>query len=188
MKKISLIPYFSLALFYQLSLPYFHNFFPILYFAPFFTLCFARKSLFFSLWCSFFIGLFLDFCTTTTPMGFYPICAIATTLLLHRLKIYFLEDKPFTFAIYSALYSFTYSIFFSLLYSFFDPKLSLSPLPFLLDTLFLPLLDGIYHILFFTMPILGYQYLTAREQKVRFLRMKKKLFTKWQELQNKVAR
>ncbi|MCH9812257.1 hypothetical protein K0U07_05815 [bacterium] len=186
MKKVSLTPYFALACFYYFALSFFRHIFPFLYFAPFFTTCFARTSLFFSLWTSFGIGLFLDLSTTSTPMGFYPICCVATTLLIHRLKIYFLEDKPIPFALYTAIYSFTFSLIFSLLHSFFDTKLSLSLFPFLLDSLFLPVQDSLYHLLFFTAPIYLYIYLGTRQQKVRYLRLKKRFFSLWKELQKKV--
>ncbi|MCH9617522.1 MAG: hypothetical protein SP4CHLAM5_02870 [Chlamydiia bacterium] len=188
MKKVSLIPYFSLAFFYQLTMPFFGSFFPVLYFAPFFTTCFSRKSLFFSLWASFFIGLFLDLGTTSTPLGFYPICTIGTALVLHRMKVYFLEDKPFPFSLYTALYSFVYTLFFTLFHSFYDPKFHLSFLPFLLDSIFLPMLDSAFHLGFFTLPVMGYLYLTKREQKARYLRLKKRLRTSLIKLQRSFSK
>lgn len=188
MKKVSLIPYFSLAFFYQLTLPFFSSFFPVLYFAPYLSTCFSRKSLFFSLWVSFFIGLFLDLCTTSTPMGFYPVCTLGTALILHRMKVYFLEDKPLPFAIYTGLYSFTYSLLFTLFHTFYDPKLRLSFFPFLLDSIFLPILDTVYHLLFFTLPVMGYLYLTKREQKAKYLRLKKRLLTSFIKLQRNFSK
>ena len=185
MKKVSLTPYFALSCFYFFAFSSIHHLFPFLYFAPFFTTCFARTSLFFSLWASFGIGLFLDMTSTSTPMGFYPICCIATTLLLYRIKSYFFEDKIIAFSLYTTLYSFVFSLLFSLLHSFFDTNLSLSFFPFLLDTLLLPILDTSYHLLFFTAPIYGYLFLHSREQKVRYLRLKKRFFLLWKELQKK---
>ena len=188
MKKVSLIPYFSLAFFYHLTMPYFGSFFPVLYFAPFCTVCFTRKSLFFSLWTSFCIGLFLDLCTTSTPLGFYPLCTVLTALLLHRLKVYFLEDKPLPFSIYTGIYSVIYSLIFSLLHSFYDPKFHLSLFPFLLDTIVLPFFDIFYHLAFFTLPVMGYLFITARGQKVQFLRLKKRLFTAFNNLQRNFSK
>lgn len=188
MKKVTLIPYISLAFFYHLAMPFFGTFFPALYFAPFFTTCYHRKSLFFSLWVSFFIGLFLDLCTSSTPLGFYPVCTILVTLLIHRFKVYFLEEKPFIFVIYTGIYSFTYSLVFTFLHTFFEPRFKIAILAFLLDTLFLPLLDMFYHLSFFTLPILGYYYLTSREQKARYLRLKKSVKLSMIKLQKAISR
>jgi hypothetical protein len=188
MKKVSLIPYFSLAFFYQLTMPYFGALVPVLYFAPFFSTCFSRKSLFFSLWVSFFLGFFLDLCSTSTPVGFYPVCTVGTALVLHRMKVYFLEDKALPFSLYTALYSFVYSLFFTLFHSFYDPKFHLSFFPFLLDSIFLPVLDTLYHLGFFTLPVMGYLYLTKREQKARYLRLKKRLLSSFIKLQRNFSK
>ena len=188
MKKVTLIPYFSLAFFYHLSLPYFNSLFPVLYFAPFFTTCYSRCSLFFCLWTSFFIGFFLDMCSTSTPLGFYPICSIVTTIILYRCRIYFLEDKVIPFSLYTGLYSLTYTLIFTFLHCFFDINFKLSPLPFILDITFLPILDTLYHLLLFTLPISGYLFLTAREQKAFFLRIKKRLFITYSDFKRKIAK
>lgn len=188
MKKVTLIPYFSLAFFYHLSLPYFNSLFPVLYFAPFFTTCYSRCSLFFCLWTSFFIGFFLDMCSTSTPLGFYPICSIITTIILYRWRVYFLEDKILTFSIYTGLYSLIYTLIFTLLHCFFDIKFKLSFLPFIFDITCLPILDTIYHLIFFSLPIWMYIFLTAREQKVLFLRMRKRFFHTYSNLKRKIAK
>ena len=186
MKKVSLIPYFSLAFFYHLSLPFFYSFFPVLYFAPFFSYCYSRCSLFFCLWASFFIGFFLDMCCTSTPLGFYPICCIGTTAALYRFRVYFLEDKPIPFALYTGLYSFTYTIIFTFLHRFIDTKFKLDAFPFLLDITFLPILDTFYHLLLFTLPVKFYLFLTAREQKRIFLRLKKRFYMTYTDLKKRV--
>lgn len=175
MKRVSLIPYFSLAFFYHLSMPYFNTLFPFLYFAPFFSTCYSRCSLFQCLWISFFIGLFFDLCSTSTPMGFYPLCTIMTTILLHRYKRFFLEDKLLPFSLYTGIYSFSYTLIFTFLHSFFDTKLKVHFLSFLVDVTLLPVIDICYHLLFFSLPISIYIFLSAREQKVFFLRIKKRL-------------
>ncbi len=188
MTQITLIPFFALAFFYHLLLPYFTQVFPVLYFAPFFTLCFSRKSLFFCIWISFFIGLFFDMCTTSTPLGFYPLVCIAVTLAIYRFRIYFSEKQYFVFVLYTGLYSFVYSLVFTLFHSFVEPKFSISFFPCLLDTTFLPVLDTFYHLALFTGPIALYQFVTARRQRAFFLSFKKRLFAKVLRLQQKVFR
>ena len=182
MKKVSLLPYFFIAFFSHFSLSGVSSIFPVLYFAPFFTTCYSRCSLFHCIWLSFFIGFFLDMCTASTPVGFYPLCTIFTTLALHRFKIYFLEEKPLPFALYTTLYSLTYTLLFTLMHTFIDPILSIAPLSFLLDCVLLPLLDTGYHLTFFTLPILLYQFITSREQKLSFLTLKRRLFTYYPKL------
>jgi|GEM_PF-2311022 len=177
MKKVSLVPYFFIAFFSHFALSGISSTFPVLYFAPFFTTCYSKGSLFHCIWLSFFIGIFLDMCTASTPMGFYPLCTIFTTLALHRFKIYFLEEKPLPFALYTALYSFTYTLLFTLMHTFIDPVLSITPLYFLLDCVLLPLLDTAYHLIFFTLPILSYQFITSREQKLRLILLKRRILS-----------
>ena len=182
MKLVSLIPFFALAFFYHFALPSFSGFFPVLYFAPFYSFCYSRKSLFFCVWASFLIGFFLDLCTVSTPIGFYALCSILSTLAIYRFRIYFLEDKPFPFAIYTAIYSFVYSIIFTFLHSFYDTKLKVSFLSFLIDITFLPLLDTIYHLALFTLPVSVYLFLIARKLKALFFRLKKRVLQKLESL------
>lgn len=188
MKKVSLIPYFAIAFIAHITLSFYSRLFPFLYFAPFFVTFYSRQSLFHSLWTSFGIGLFFDLCTTSTPMGFYPLVMILTTLTLHRFKIYFLEDKVFTFSLYTTLYSLTYSLIFTLLHTFIDPHFHIRGLGFFTDTLFLPILDTGYHLLFFTFPIWAYSELTSKKQKVRLLILKKRLVAKFPQLKKVFSR
>ena len=173
MKKVTLIPYFSLAFFYHLSLPSTNSLFPVLHFSPFFILCYMRLSQFSCIWLSFFIGCFLDMCTTSTPLGFYPLCTILTTLAIYRFKVFFIEEKTFIFPIYTALYSFIYSMIFTILYTFCDPRLHISFIPFSIDMLCLPVVDSIYHLVFFSLPISCYVFVTSRKQKIYLLYIKK---------------
>jgi len=182
MKKVSLIPYFSIAFVAHMTLSFFSRTFPFLYFAPFFVTCYSRSNLFFSVWVSFGVGLFLDLCTTSTPMGFYPIVSILTTLAIHRFKIYFLEDKVYTFSLYTTLYSITYTLIFSLLHTLVDLKFHIKPFSFLLDIVFLPLLDTGYHLLFFTLPISAHFYLTSTKVRARVVLLKRKLTSKFPQL------
>ena len=186
MTQVTLIPFFALAFLYHLLFPYFTQMLPVLFFAPFFTLCFSRKSLFFCIWTSFFIGLFFDMCTTSTPLGFYPIVCITVTLAIYRFRIYFSEKQHFVFAMYTGLYSLIYSLVFTLFHTFFEPKFSISFFPCLLDTTFLPILDTMYHLVFFTGPIVLYQFVTARRQRAFFLHFKKSFFARVLRFQQKV--
>jgi hypothetical protein len=186
MKQVSLIPFFALAFFYHFALPPFSEIFPVLYFAPFYSFCFSRTTFFFSLWISFFIGFFLDICTVSTPVGFYALCSVFTTLAIYRFKIYFLEDKIFPFSIYTALYSFVFSLIFTFLHSFYEAEFKIAFLPFLMDITLLPLLDTIYHLMLFSLPVSIYIYLRGQKAKAIFLR--KKLLKKWKILKNEIIR
>ncbi|MCH9621472.1 MAG: hypothetical protein S4CHLAM20_08920 [Chlamydiia bacterium] len=188
MKNVTLIPFFCIAFVAHMTLSFFSQTFPFLYFAPFFVTCFSRSSLYFSIWTSFAIGLFLDLCTTSTPMGFYPICMVLTTVAIHRFKIYFLEDKVYTFSLYTTLYSITYTIIFMFLHTFIDPKFHISLLSFLSDSIFLPILDTLYHLVFFTFPISSYIYLTSKKQQIRFRRIRRRLFEHFPKLKKVFSR
>jgi hypothetical protein len=188
MKKVTLIPYFCIAFVAHITLSFSAKLFPFLYFAPFFVTCYSRTTLFPSIWASFGVGLFLDLCTTSTPMGFYPLCMILTTMALHRFKIYFLEDKLFTFALYTTLYSVTYSLIFTFLHTFVDPQFHVTFFSFLFDMTFLPALDTSYHLLFFTFPIQSYLFLTSKRQKIRFLILKRRLLNHYPKLKKVFSR
>lgn len=175
MKKVSLFPYLGLAFVCHTISPLFGSFFKVLFFAPFFSTLYARKPLFICLWASFFIGLFLDLSTTSTPLGFYPVCCVLTTMIIHKYKIFFFEEKPHVFALYTALYSFVYSIIFTVLYTFFDPTLFSFNRYVLIDLVCLPILDTCYHLVFFTLPVSMYLYFFNFKAKRLIIRIRRLL-------------
>ena len=117
-------------------------------------------------------------CTTSTPFGFYPLVCIAVTLALYRFRVYFSEKKHTVFALYTGLYSLLYSLVFTLFHTFVEPKFSINLFPFLLDIIFLPLLDTFYHLSLFTAPIALYQFLNAHKQRAFLFSLKRRLLNK----------
>jgi hypothetical protein len=176
--------YFALAFFYHLTLPILPFTLPVLCFAPVFSLSFSRKSLFFSLWTSFFIGLFFDLRSASTPLGFYPLLLIIVTLIIYRFRIYFSEKQPLVFIIYTALYSFVYTLVFSLLHVIIEPRFTPALIPLIFDLLFFSLIDSFYHLALFFTPIALTQWILSKTQKNLLLGLKR-VFSKISFLQEK---
>lgn len=135
-------------------------FFPILFpnvrlvfFAPLQAFLFIRAPLPFSLWISWAIGLFLDCTTTSLPFGIHTILCTAIAFLLHGRKKHFFEEKIFSWVIYASLISSLYTalLFFCNLLVNVPPPLSLRSI--FSDMVIMAIIDGIYTLIWFTLPM-----------------------------------
>lgn len=140
----------------------------LVYFAPLQAFLFIRAPLNFSLWISLFIGLFLDCSTTSLPFSVHTIVCSVMTLLLHGRKKHFFEEKIFSWVLYSSLISFLYTALL-----FFCTLIAGTPLPlslrsFFSDMVIMAFIDGIYTLVWFTLPM----YMMTRIKQL-FLRMQK---------------
>ncbi|MGL4348688.1 MAG: hypothetical protein ACRCSV_04455 [Chlamydiales bacterium] len=135
-------------------------FFPILFpnvrfvfFAPLQAFLFIRSPLVLSLWVSLFIGLFLDCTTTSFPFGIHTILCVAIAFLMYGRKKHFFEEKIFSWVLYSALISSLYTalLFFCNLLVNVPPPLSLRGI--FSDMVIMAIIDGIYTLIWFKLPM-----------------------------------
>lgn len=140
----------------------------LVFFAPVQAFLFIRAPLLFSLWISLWIGFFLDCSTTALPFGVHTIVCSVITLLLHGRKKHFFEEKIFSWVLYTSLISFLYTslLFFCTL--LFGTPLALSLRSFFSDMVVMSFIDGIYTLIWFTLPM----YMMIRIKQV-FLRVEK---------------
>lgn len=144
---------------------FFPIFFPkvrLVFFAPLQAYLFIRSSLVFSLWISVAVGLFLDCATTSFPFGMHTILCALIVFFLYGRKKHFFEEKIFSWVIYSSLLSCLYTalLFFCNLLVNVPPPLSLRSI--FSDMVIMAIIDGIYTLIWFTVPM----YIMNRMQRV----------------------
>ncbi|MGD2170126.1 MAG: hypothetical protein PVI40_07805 [Chlamydiota bacterium] len=142
--KLGLSFLFAILLhFWQTALfPHFH----VHSFLPFLALSFLLKDRPTSLWMCIGSGVIVD-CFTYTKMGIWPLNFCLLNLTCYSLKTYFYADKPLHLGIYTAILSFVSSLFHVIFLFLFDRSLSFSGKWVVIDFGFMPLMDGVYAII-----------------------------------------
>ena len=123
---------------------------PIFY-APLLVISFFNTSFITSLWLSFFGGLIVDL-LSSTHMGMHALIYALCVAIFYRQKKYF-KNTLINIVLFTILISFAYTLINSLLLFVFDKGINISFIWFITDFIGLPLLDGIYAILLFALPL-----------------------------------
>ena len=144
----------------ELLAPYFLPIVRILGFLPFLLFALSRLSLPKVLWCSTLAGLTIDLYSFGPPLGFFALNYSLSSMILFRYKKFFSEEKLFSFVLYGILFSFTSTFIHFLLYAIIDTHLKLSLLSLATDLICMPVIDGLYTLVWALLPILLYKYLT----------------------------
>lgn len=134
----------------------------LLGFLPFLLFSLTRLSLPAALLCSATAGLTLDLYTFGSPLGFFALNYSLTSLILFRYKKFFSEEKLFPFALYGVAFSFTSTLIHFFLYAIIDVHLKLSFLTLVTDLICMPLLDGVYTIIWVLLPLLLYKHMKPK--------------------------
>ncbi len=142
---------FFLALFCLLFFPAFF-FLKLIYFAPFLIISFYNSSFVKVLWLSILCGIFSDVLATSS-FGVISLSYLSASCFLYREKRFF-NDKPVNLSIFTGLYSIVFSIFNLLFLFIFDKTVIISFKWTLSDLLIMPVFDGIYAFLWFSLPFL----------------------------------
>jgi len=167
-----IFPLFLIALFFACFSPI-----PVIPFAPFLIITYSRYSLVGCLWMAGGCGLIIDL-LSALPFGAHMLSYIVVTLLLHRYSIYFVEG-PIGLVSLSSIFSICFSIVMKMIFSVFGIPLTFTLQGITTDFLLMPLLDGIYAMLFFSLPLIFYRF--VRRQWFRFLFFKKEIKKKREE-------
>ena len=167
MKKQKTWPYFCVACAVALFSPL-----PLLSFAPFYAILNCRKNLTAALWISAGCGLIIDF-LSAEPFGVHTLIAIITTFFLYRYRIY-VVDKPVGLFSYTLVISFVLTLLNRILFFLHDPSFPLTLKGILTDFLVLPVADALYALLFFSYPLIVYNFLKKQWFRFHFLKKNSK--------------
>jgi len=153
-EKFKKLKFFLLLFIAMISMIFFSSFVNIkfIYFAPFIIFLFYRFNFITILWISTLLGFFQDLFSSSF-FGISAISYLICSIILFREKRFF-NDKPINLSIFTIIYSVIYSLFNPILFFIFDKKINLSIKWVATDLLIFPLLDGIYALILFAMPIL----------------------------------
>ncbi|MFA6502367.1 MAG: hypothetical protein WCT85_06230, partial [Parachlamydiales bacterium] len=100
-----------------------------------------------------------------------------TSILLYNQKRFF-NDKPINLSIFTVVFSMIFSIFNILLFFIFDKKLALSLKWLVSDIILFPILDGIYTLILFAIPIWLFEKFMVLGFKNLWIRCKILIFQK----------
>lgn len=156
-------PFFLVALLFLLTAP-----FPILPFSPYLALVYRRSTFIKSLWIATLCGVLMDL-LTDRPFGIYALILTIVTFFFYRLKVYFV-DKPIGLASYTAILSLSTTLLSRLLFSLYGSRLPFTFKGVATDFLLMPLVDSLYAVAFFSLPLIGYRF--GKKLYYRFLLMK----------------
>lgn len=128
----------------------------LLSYIPFITLIVLTKTSPKTLYLAAISGSIVDL-LSNDPMGVHTLSYCLLAHLMTRLKRYFSYDKIPHFALATWISSFLCTILQMLLLFIFDRKIPFSGQWTLIDLFFMPFLDAIYAIIWFSIPIMLYK-------------------------------
>lgn len=134
-------------------------------FAPFLVIVFLNYRLLPSLWIVAITGFLFDIFSDQF-FGLFGLSFTLMTLIVYRLKRFCNYDKPLSIALFTSLVSLVYSLLQPLLLFLFDNGLSLSLRWLFTDLILMPLLDGLFALIVFILPLKIYD---LSKRKVRRL-------------------
>lgn len=102
-------------------------------------------------------GLLFDLFTAGTRFGFTSLIALLATLSLFFFRRILFADRLLSLPLHTALFSSLFTFFSLILYPFFHTPPPFSLYFFLHEITLPPLVDGLYALLFFTLPTLLWQ-------------------------------
>ncbi len=122
-------------------------------YAPFLALTCLCASYHKALWIASLCGLWMDL-LSAGPFGTYALNFLLATALLHRLRIWFFQDKPLLLCVYTALISSVLMPLQMALLFLFDRRAPYAGQWALFDMAAMPLLDAAYAFFWFIGPLM----------------------------------
>lgn len=124
----------------------------LLYFAPYLVITYYKKNRFTALWHAFGCGLLIDLFSSSTFFGMTSVNYCLTAMILYGQKRNFFEDKLFTLSLMTSLFAALSTLIAFFLAFFLDHKISFSWMSAFSELIAMPLCDGAYALLFFSLP------------------------------------
>ncbi len=103
--KKSLTGSFLIGLFFTLFSPLLSIFSSLIFFSPFLILLYYQRSFSSCLWFSFGCGLLIDLISSKTPIGFFALCYVLSTVLIYNKRLYFFSDNLSTLCVMVIFFS-----------------------------------------------------------------------------------
>ncbi|NGX54336.1 MAG: hypothetical protein K1000chlam4_01062 [Chlamydiae bacterium] len=147
---------FILSLLALLFFPSFH----LLFFAPYLIISLYRYPLVDALWRAIGCGIAIDLLSSSPLFGQTALIYCIATLLLHPQRLNFFEDKLSTLPLMTTLFSLLSTIMQALLLFVLGHSIGLHWPMVVTDFIAMPLVDGLYAMLLFTLPFQIYRYLS----------------------------
>ncbi len=144
---------FFVSLLLTVCSPVLLPFVKITYFAPYLSLMALKASHTKALWHAFLIGFILDLLTANTPFGFWVINYILTLYALNFLKKLFFEDQITTLPLLSIFFAQISTLLYMFSNIFSARTLELNVKWAMIELGLLPLADGIFALIFFSLPL-----------------------------------
>jgi rod shape-determining protein MreD len=139
-------------------------------FAPTLAILYLKTNFKTSLWLSCIFGVFMDI-LSSSHFGFYSLNYTVATALIYRYKRFF-DEGLLNFSIFTILISCIITITAQMLHPIFSPSATISFSSLLSDIIIMPLIDGIYAIVWFYIPIKLYRAIQWNVS--RFARLRKR--------------
>ncbi len=133
----------------------------LFYFAPYLARLYIRYSFHHALWGSFLSGAIMDFFSASTPIGFFSLGYTLLCFLVFRHRRFF-NEKAISLPLYTFYLSFVFSFIQIALVYLFQKNFYFSFKLFISDMIIMPLLDSIYCILWFIVPVYLLHYMKRR--------------------------
>ncbi|MBN4066631.1 mreD [Simkania negevensis] len=154
---------FFLSFILTLSLPVLWPSLHLAYFSPFFAVAYYRRSFLWCLLLSLIAGALLDLFSSTGPLGMHALNFCLTTALIYHKKRFFYQDALTTIPIITTLISAVSTLLHLSLLSFFGEQLPITKTLLLTDIVIMPLVDGVYAFLLFTLPLAVLKLITIKK-------------------------
>jgi len=135
-------------------------FFPscrLFFFPPFIIILFYQKPYTFCLWSALLCGLILDLLSFQTRLGLNALAYCLTTILLYGQTRNFFADRLSTLPIMTFFFSFLCTLLQGLLINIFDKEMIFSWTWLVSDLLIMPLLDALFALMVFNVPMLFFR-------------------------------
>jgi cell shape-determining protein MreD len=143
---------------------------PLTAYAPYLMYVLMNRSIKETLWHTLLCGLIMDLLQSTFPFGYCALCYTLIALILYRQKWWFFNDKIGSLALFVSIFSFLLSVLQLISLNFEAHTLSLCWSIFLSDFVLMPLYDGLYALICFTVPTLLYHEIKKRGFRFLFIR------------------
>ncbi len=151
-RSLYFIYFFSVSLLTLLT-PLFKLSFSLNFFAPFLLLMLYKKGRSFALSQAFLCGCILDLIAAQNSIGFWTLNFILTLYLISHIKHFFFAEKIFTLPILTIVFSWISTTLYFLITTIFCTKTHLTLQWALTDLVLLPILDGLYAFVVFSLPL-----------------------------------
>lgn len=137
-------------------------------FAPLLAITFQRMPFLKSVWISVLCGLFLDTFSSQHHYGMHAICFVLAAPICYPHKRHFFEEKPLALSLYTSLISSIYALILMTVVTIVNKQFPITIELILSEGILTPILDALYALLCFTLPMRMYLYIQSGKWKERF--------------------